>query len=227
MGRIRGDHHRQQNTFHAALNWLADKYHIRHICISPYNSKTNGIIECSHCTICNSLVKACDSDITQWPYHATHIFWADHVTTWKATGYSPFYMAHGVEPLFLLNIIKATFLLPEITSKLDTTSLIATRAHQLAKWDMNLQQVHKHVVCSCFMSIADLEHHIAHSICDQKYPPSLLVLILNKKIEPVDLHQIGWMQDHVYFLCVARHLTWYLRFHFIPMVRMLSKLKDT
>jgi len=42
-----------------------------------------------------------------------------------------------------------------------------------------------------------------------------------------DLHQIGWMQDHVHFLCVARHLTRYLIFHLIPMVRMLSKLKDT
>jgi len=41
-----------------------------------------------------------------------------------------------------------------------------------------------------------------------------------------DLHQIGWMQDHVHFLCVARHLTQYLRFHLIPTVRMLSKLKD-
>jgi len=42
-----------------------------------------------------------------------------------------------------------------------------------------------------------------------------------------DLHQIGWMQDHVHFLCVTRHLTRYLRFHLIPTVRMLSKFRDT
>ena len=34
--------------FIATLNWLADKYHIRHIRISPYNSKANGIVERSH-----------------------------------------------------------------------------------------------------------------------------------------------------------------------------------
>ena len=44
---------------------------------------------------------------------------------------------------------------------------------------------------------------------------------------PGDLHQIGWMQDHVHFLCVARHLTRYLRFHLIPTVRMLSELMYT
>jgi len=43
----------------------------------------------------------------------------------------------------------------------------------------------------------------------------------------VDLHQIGWMQDHVHFLCIARHLTRYLRFHLIPTVRTLSELKYT
>jgi len=45
--------------------------------------------------------------------------------------------------------------------------------------------------------------------------------------EHADLHQIGWMQDQVHFLCVARHLTQYLRFHLIPTVKMLSKLKYT
>ena len=119
--------------FVAALDWLANKYHIRHIRISPYNSKVNGIVERSHRTIRDSLVKACDGDITQWPNHAAHVFWADRITTRKATGHSPFYMTHGVEPLLPLDIIKATFLVPEITTKLDTASLIASQAHQLAK----------------------------------------------------------------------------------------------
>jgi hypothetical protein len=31
--------------FVAALDWLAEKYSIRHICISAYNSRANGIVE--------------------------------------------------------------------------------------------------------------------------------------------------------------------------------------
>ena len=32
----------------AGLNWLTKKYHITHICISPYNKQANGIVEQSH-----------------------------------------------------------------------------------------------------------------------------------------------------------------------------------
>ena len=49
----------------AGLDWLEKKYHIMHICISPYNKQANGIVECSHHSICDSIVKACDSDISR------------------------------------------------------------------------------------------------------------------------------------------------------------------
>jgi hypothetical protein len=32
-------------TYVVALDWLVDRYGIRHICISAYNSQANGIIE--------------------------------------------------------------------------------------------------------------------------------------------------------------------------------------
>lgn len=64
-----------------ALEWLATQYSIQHICILAYNSKANGVVEYLHQTICNSLVKACNGNITQWPTLAHHIFWADRVTT--------------------------------------------------------------------------------------------------------------------------------------------------
>lgn len=75
-----------ETPFVAALDWLADKYHIRHIRISAYNSQANGLVERSHRTIRDSLVKACNGDITQWPSVIHHVFWADRVTTRKATG---------------------------------------------------------------------------------------------------------------------------------------------
>ena len=68
-------------AFVAALDWLSEKYHINHIRISAYNSKANRIVERSHRTIRDSIVKACNSDITQWPNMTSHVFWADHVTT--------------------------------------------------------------------------------------------------------------------------------------------------
>jgi transposase InsO family protein len=38
-------------AFVAALDLLADRYGIRHICISAYNSHANGIVERQHRTI--------------------------------------------------------------------------------------------------------------------------------------------------------------------------------
>jgi hypothetical protein len=119
--------------FIAAVDWLKKKYGIHHIRILAYNSQANGVVERSHCTICNSLVKACNSDITQWLKIAPHVFWADCVTTQKSTGYSPFYLAHGVEPLLPLDIVKATFMLPDLSALISTSDLISSRAHQLLK----------------------------------------------------------------------------------------------
>jgi hypothetical protein len=42
----------------------------------------------------------------------------------KVTGYSPFYMAHGVEPVLPFDITLATFLVPDLVEPLTTTELI-------------------------------------------------------------------------------------------------------
>jgi hypothetical protein len=63
----------------------------------------------------------------QLPY----AFWADRATTHKLTGHSSFYMAHGVEPVLPPGFTLATFLVPDLTDKVSTADLIATRARQL------------------------------------------------------------------------------------------------
>ena len=61
----------------AGLKWLAKKYHITHICISPYNKHTNSIVEQSHHNIWESILKACNGNITHWPSVTPHVFWED------------------------------------------------------------------------------------------------------------------------------------------------------
>ncbi|KAG6329364.1 hypothetical protein ID866_9726, partial [Astraeus odoratus] len=39
-------------------------------------------------------MKSCKGDISQWSTTAASIFWAECITTHKAMGYSPYYMAH-------------------------------------------------------------------------------------------------------------------------------------
>jgi len=128
--------------FITAVNWLREKYHINHIRVCAYNSQANGIVERSHCTICDSLVKSCDGNITLWPILAPHIFWSDRVTTRKSTGHSPYYMTHGVEPLLPFDITEATFMLPEVSTLLSMDELIKIRMRQLMKHDDDLAEIH-------------------------------------------------------------------------------------
>ncbi len=116
-----------------ALDWLANKYGIQHIRISAYNSRANRIIECQHHTIRESLVKACEGDNSKWPTLAPLVFWADCATTRKSTGYTPFYMAHSIEPILPFDLTLTTFLVPDLGQPLSTVNLITIQAHQLQK----------------------------------------------------------------------------------------------
>jgi hypothetical protein len=140
----------------AALDWLAKCYDIRHIRISAYNSHTNGIVKRQHCTIRESIVKACEGNISKWPVVAPFAFWADRATMCKSTGHLPFYMAHGVEPVLLFDIALATFLIPNLANPLSTVELIATRVTDLQGPPLECTQTEK------LQDLKKLARHYAH-----------------------------------------------------------------
>ena len=113
-------------TFIKALDYLSKHYHIRHICISSYNSHANGIAECAQFDMHQALFKARDGDQSKWHQVAMSIMWADRVTVCQHMGCSPYFVVTGTHPLLPLNITKATYLLPMPDTPLLTTALIMT-----------------------------------------------------------------------------------------------------
>lgn len=138
----------------AALDYLSDKYSVAHLRISGYNSQANGVVERTHRTIRDALVKTCQGDIKKWLDVAPFVFWADRVTIRKSTGYSPFYMAHRIEPVLPFDVVHATYLVPKLDKPLTTTELIAIWARQLERRDEDLKLINDRVIKSRYASIA-------------------------------------------------------------------------
>jgi hypothetical protein len=167
----------------AALDWLADRYGIRHIRISPYNSRANGIVERQHRSIRDSLVKACEGDDSKWPTLAPYVFWADRATIRKSTGFSPFYMAHGVEPILPFDITLATFLVPNLTKPLSTADLLAVRARQLELRESDLASIHDNVLKARLASVEQFKRRYENTLLAYDFQPGDLVLVRNSSTE--------------------------------------------
>jgi hypothetical protein len=170
-------------AFVAALDWLERRFGIRHIRISAYNSRANGIVERQHRTIRESIVKAYEGNISKWPSVVPYVLWADRATTRKSTGHSPFYMAHGIEPVLPFDIALSTFLVPNLTDKLSTADLIATRAQQLQRCEDDLAAIHSNVVKSRLESVRQFERQFENMIHDYDFGPGAFVLVRNSSVE--------------------------------------------
>ncbi|KAJ3503401.1 hypothetical protein NMY22_g18261 [Coprinellus aureogranulatus] len=170
----------------AALQYLEDRYDLSRVPISPYNSKANGAVETTHRTVRDALVKvtAGVGGMKKWSEHVHHVMWADRITTRKRTGFSPFFAAHGVEPLLPFDILHATFLLSDIQGPISDADLLAIRARQLERREEDLQLIRDRVIASRFASIEAFMQKFKNTIVDYDFKPGDLVLVLNKKIEP-------------------------------------------
>jgi hypothetical protein len=73
------------------------------------------------------------------------VFWAEQVSIQKLSGYSPFYIAHGVEPLLPFDLAEVTYLAPKMDQIMKTKDLIAQQAKMLQKRTQDLSKVQEMV----------------------------------------------------------------------------------
>jgi hypothetical protein len=170
-------------AFIAACSKLSAKYNINHIRISPYNSQANGAVERTHRDFRESLIKACSGDVLKWSSVAPYIAWADRITTRQATGHSPFYMAHGVEPVMPFDISEATYLFPQPRALLSTQGLIVLRTKQLMKREEDIERYREQITRRRIRSAQEFERKYARNIRNYDFKPGSLVLIRDKRLE--------------------------------------------
>jgi hypothetical protein len=170
-------------AFVAACEDLAAKFNINYIRISPYNSQANGAVERTHRDFRESLIRSCDGDASRWTSAAPYVAWADRITTRKATGHSPFFMAHGVEPIMPFDISEATYLFPLPDSILSTTELIAIRSKQLMKRETDISKYQAQIARRRFLAAKAYEKRYAATIQNYDFKPGRLVLVRDKRVE--------------------------------------------
>jgi hypothetical protein len=169
--------------FVKALEYLAKHYHIKHIRISGYNSRANGLVERSHFDVRQAIFKGCDGDESKWFSSAYSVFWAERVTVRRRMGCSPYFATTGTHPLLPFDIAEANYLLPPPDSVLSTTDLIARRAVALQKRRSQLAQLHDKVHSARLEAARRFEKEHSASIKDYDFKLGDLVLIRNTAIE--------------------------------------------
>ena len=167
----------------AALDILKDRYGINHIRISGYNSQANGIIETKHFGLREAIMKTCGGDGNHWRQVLPQVLWAERTTIRKSTGFSPYYLAHGVHPLLPFDIVESTYLSPAQDFGMSTEELIALRARQLSKRPEDLDRMREYVTESRRKNLERFEKIHASRIIDFDFKPGALVLIRNSSTE--------------------------------------------
>ena len=128
-------------------------------------------------------MKTAESSIAHWPDVVDVVFWAERVTIQKATGMSPYYIVHGVEPVLPFDLAEATYMSPELGDGVSTTELLAIRAKALLKRDKDLEEVERKVLKARWESVRQFEEKFRYTIKDYNFKPGDLVLVWNSKIE--------------------------------------------
>ena len=119
--------------FKEAFEQLMKCYGLPQIKISAYNSKANGVVERGHFIIRESILKSCQGSVEKWPDYVHHAFFTDHITISHSTGFSPYYLLHGVEPVLPFNLSEMTLLVDGFHAGMERAELLALRINQLKK----------------------------------------------------------------------------------------------
>jgi len=87
---------------------LLEKYRVQQRVVSAYHPQSNGLFECGHDPIINSLSKYCSKEPMKWPQYLPLACWADRISVRRMTGYPAFELVYGQECLLPVDVSLAS-----------------------------------------------------------------------------------------------------------------------
>ena len=141
------------------------------------------MVERGHFIIREGIVKSCNGNLDQWPSKVHHAFFADKCIVRKSTGFSPFYLLHGVDPILPFDLAEATHLVYGFCSGMKTTELLALRIRQLGKHPEDIAQAAATLRQSRIKSKEQFEKLFRRRLTTHVFQPGDLVLVRNSQVE--------------------------------------------
>src|SRR5204862_7162233 len=79
------------------IDYLVQKFEIKHLFSTPYHPQTNGLVERFNRTLCESLAKLSPDNENMWDKHIQPVLFAYRTTPQSTTKMTPFYLVYGRE----------------------------------------------------------------------------------------------------------------------------------
>lgn len=117
------------------------KYNIRKIAVSAYHPEGNGLVERGHQDIINALSKLTNGSMKNWERFLHDVLWADRTTVRTSTGMTPAEMMYGFDSVLPIELECPTWKSAIWINVTDRESLLAARATQLSRRNVDLEEV--------------------------------------------------------------------------------------
>ncbi|KAJ8462647.1 hypothetical protein ONZ51_g10761 [Trametes cubensis] len=166
-----------------AFEALVRRYRVHHIRISPYNSKANGVVGRGHFILREALIKSCGGNISRWPELLPLAVFADRISIRRATGFSPYFLLHGVHPVLPMDLRESTFMVEGFRRNMSHADLLALRIRQLERRPEDVARAAEILRMSRLTSKEHFEKRFAHRIRKEVFESGDLVLVRNSAIE--------------------------------------------
>jgi hypothetical protein len=167
----------------AAFDILLAELNIPHPRISAYNKQAQGQVERGHFTLREAMVTACNGRIKQWLKKLALALFADKITVSRVTGFSPYQLLHGTDPILPFDLAEATFSVDGFYDGMTTAELLAQRIRQLERRPKDIQQAAETLKKSRFASKEQFEKRFRKRLQKRDYKHGELVLVRKVSLE--------------------------------------------
>jgi transposase InsO family protein len=170
-----------------AFEILMKRLGIPQVRITSYNKHANGVVERGHYILREAIIKSCkkntDGTAMHWETKVNLAMFADRITVSSVTGFSPYYLLHGMHPLLPFDLFEATFLVEDFKAGISTSELLALRIRQLEKHDNDIERASEVLQLARLRSKEQFNRRYAKRLQKSDYPVGSLVLIRNIRLE--------------------------------------------